>query len=30
MRVCIGVRDLLGPKGKQFNRVVDVSFHDLF
>ena len=30
MRFCIGLRDLLGPEGKQVNRVVDVSFHDLF
>ncbi|UCG41700.1 MAG: hypothetical protein JSU73_07300 [candidate division WOR-3 bacterium] len=29
-RFCIGVRDLLGPEGSQFNRVVDLSFHDLF
>ncbi len=30
MRVCIGVRDLLGPADNQFNRIVDLSFHDLF
>jgi len=29
-RFCIGVRDLLGPEDNQFNRVVDLSFHDLF
>lgn len=30
VRFCVGVRDLLGPGDNQFNRIVDLSFHDLF
>jgi hypothetical protein len=30
VRFCVGVRDLLRSGDNQFNRIVDLSFHDLF